>query len=157
MARSLLPAFLRACADAQLPLTGPGMVVFAHNAFQEVKSAFRGKLWPPHGQARIPVSKDDCHFVRQEFDYPRFDEYTYPSGDLQLGAESVEAVSRGEYQWILAETSSARGLASSRFLLVLPGTGDAGSRPRHYHWWKAEFPFRLFRGRLYGHDRGSTF
>ena len=35
-----LPAFLRSCAEAQLPLTGPGMIVFAHNAFQEVKTAF---------------------------------------------------------------------------------------------------------------------
>ena len=49
------------------------------------------------------MTADDCNFVRQTFLYEKFDEFTYPSADLQLEARSVEAVARGEYRWILAE------------------------------------------------------
>ena len=98
-----LPAFLRCCREAQLPLEGAGMVALAHLAFQEVKAAFSERL---HDRMHLPlvqVTAEDCHLVRQTFSYPKFDECTYPSADLQLAASSVEAVGRGEYQWILAE------------------------------------------------------
>ena len=154
-----LPAFLRACADAQLPLTGPGMVVFAHNAFQEVKSAFVENFGRHTDKREYRFSKDDCHFVRQEFDYPRFDEYTYPSGDLQLGAESVEAVSRGEYQWILAELHPPVALLHHGFFWCCPEPGTlaralattTGGKPNfHFGFFAADFTattaVRLFDG-----------
>ncbi|MDQ3198729.1 MAG: lantibiotic dehydratase family protein [Verrucomicrobiota bacterium] len=98
-----LPAFLRHCTERQMPLTGPGMIAFAHNAFREVKAAFAENL---QSHAQLPeyeLTAADCHFVRRDFDYPPFAEYTYPSADLQLGAASVAAVERGDYQWVLAE------------------------------------------------------
>src|SRR6202048_3795606 len=55
------------------------------------------------GEAEYELAADDCRFVRQNFEYPKFDEYTYPSADLQLAATSPDAVARGDYQWILAE------------------------------------------------------
>src|SRR5205823_4502796 len=36
-----MPEFLRACEEAKLPLTGPGLVALAVMAFQEVKAAVR--------------------------------------------------------------------------------------------------------------------
>jgi len=98
-----LPAFLRACEASRLPLGGPGLVVLAHVAFQEVKAAFREMIAPHRAKAEYELTAEDCAFVRRRFDYPKFDEYTYPSADLQLAARSSEAVARGEYQWILAE------------------------------------------------------
>ena len=98
-----LPAFLHACETANLPLTGPGLVGLAHRAFQEVKTAFRERMKPHADKAEYKLTADDCHFIRDNFQYERFDEYTYPSADLQLAAKSIEAVTRGEYQWILAE------------------------------------------------------
>jgi len=98
-----LPAFLHACDMAKLPLTGPGLVGLAVMAFQEVKAVFRERLRPHIGSEEYELSLNDCHVVRENFSYPKFDEYTYPSADLQIAAESVEAVARGEYQWILAE------------------------------------------------------
>jgi hypothetical protein len=98
-----LPLFLRLCAEAKLPLSGAGMVALAHLAFREVKEAFRERLSPHAGECEYNLSPDDCHIVRQNFDYPKFDEFTYPSADLQLAATSVEAVRRGDYQWIIAE------------------------------------------------------
>jgi Lantibiotic dehydratase, N terminus len=98
-----LPAFLKCCRDAQLPLEGAGMVALAHLAFREVKEAFAERL---HDRAYLPqvqLTEEDCHFVRQSFAYAKFDECTYPSADLQLAASSAEAVGRGEYQWIVAE------------------------------------------------------
>lgn len=98
-----LPAFLRACEIGKLPLTGPGLVGLAHLAFQEIKEAFRERMKGNENLAEYELTTDNCHFVRDHFQYEKFDEFTYPSADLQLAAESVEAISRGDYRWILSE------------------------------------------------------
>lgn len=98
-----LAAFLKACETAKLPLTGPGLVALAVMAFQEVKAAFRKRLEPHADLREYELSAEDCHVVRDNFDYPKFDEYTYPSADLQLAAASPDAVGRGDYRWIVAE------------------------------------------------------
>ena len=98
-----LPAFLRHCEMLKLSLTGPAMIGLAHTAFQEVKAAFRARMQNRPEAAEWELTADDCHFIRQNFQYEKFDEVTYPSADLQLEARSVEAVARGEYRWILAE------------------------------------------------------
>src|SRR5437667_11595036 len=95
-------AFMQACDAAKLSLTGPGLVAFAVMAFQEVKAAFRKRLQPHLNLSEYELTVEDCHVVRDNFDYPKFDEYTYPSADLQLAATSLEAIVRGDYQWILA-------------------------------------------------------
>jgi len=98
-----LPMFLRACAEARLPLQGPGLVAPAVIAFQEVKAAFRERLRPHSSRQEYELTLEDCHVIRNNFSYAKFDEYTYPSADLQLSATSPEAIARGDYQWILAE------------------------------------------------------
>jgi hypothetical protein len=98
-----LPAFLRACETAKLPLTGPGLVALAHMAFQEVKTAFREMMKANSEKTEHELTNDDCHFIRKNFEYPKFDEYTYPSADLQMSARSPEAIAAGDYQWLLAE------------------------------------------------------
>jgi hypothetical protein len=105
-----LPAFLQACEAAKLPLTGPGLVAPAVMAFQEVKGAFRKRLQPHVDLNEYELTSEDCHVVRDNFDYPKFDEYTFPSADLQLSATSTEAIARGDYQWILAELHPAGAL-----------------------------------------------
>ena len=98
-----MPVFFQACAEANLPLTGPGLVALAAMAFQEVKAAVRNQLLPHADDEEYELTPEDCQIVRRQFEYPQFDEYTYPSADLQLSATSVEAVARGDYQWMLAE------------------------------------------------------
>jgi hypothetical protein len=98
-----LPAFLRMCEQARMPLTGPALVGLAHMAFQEVKAAFRQQIGGRADAEELQLTADDCHVVRRNFQYPKFDEYTYPSADMQISAKSVEAVGRGEYEWVLAE------------------------------------------------------
>ena len=98
-----LPTFLRLCETANLSLRGPGLVALAHLAFQEIKQAFSELMRPHANAAEYELTAGDCHFVRRNFHYDKFDEYTYPSADLQLAAKSVEAVGHGDYQWILAE------------------------------------------------------
>jgi hypothetical protein len=115
-----LSAFLRHCAQAQLPLTGPGMIVFAHNAFREVKAAFAENVGQHANESEYELSVADCHFVRREFEYENFDEYTYPSADLQLGSESLGAVTRGEYQWVLAELHPPVALLHHGFFWSCP-------------------------------------
>ena len=98
-----LPDFLRYCEQAKLPLQGPGLVALSVMAFREVKAAFRERLRPHAGDEEYEVTEADCHVVRNTFEYPKFDEYTYPSAELQLAAASTEAVVQNDYQWILAE------------------------------------------------------
>ncbi len=102
-----LPAFLRFCESAKLSLTGPGLVGMAHIAFQEVKAAFRERLRTHADMPEYELTAEDCAVVRRSFDYPKFDEFTYPSADLQLAAESVDAVDRGAYRWIIGELHPA--------------------------------------------------
>jgi hypothetical protein len=102
-----LPAFLRACETAKLPLTGPGLVSLAVMAFQEVKAAFRERLKPHAHLTEYELTAADCHVVRDNFAYQKFDEFTFPSGDLQLAAKSHDAISRGEYRWIVSELHPA--------------------------------------------------
>ncbi|MEO8045016.1 MAG: hypothetical protein ABI674_08925 [Spartobacteria bacterium] len=115
-----LPAFLRHCAELRMPITGPGMITFAHLAFAEVKAAFAERLQPQAGKAEYQLTADDCHFVRRDFEYERFDEYTYPSADLQLAAASTAAVERGDYQWVLAELHPSVALLHHGFYWSCP-------------------------------------
>ena len=105
-----LPEFLSACELTKLPLTGPGLVALAHVAFQEVKAAFREQMKPHAAKPEYELTADDCQIVRRKFQYPKFDEYTYPSADLQIDAESIEAVANKNYRWILAELHPAAAL-----------------------------------------------
>ena len=98
-----LPAFIQACEAANLSLTGPGLVALSVMAFQDVKAAFRKRLQPHADLSEYELTAEDCHVVRDNFDYPKFDDYTYPSADLQLAATSADAIAQGDYQWILAE------------------------------------------------------
>lgn len=102
-----LPAFLRACETARLPLTGPGLVGLAVMAFQEVKAAFRERLKAQAHLSEYELTTADCHVVRNNFTYQKFDEFTFPSADLQLAAKSRDAISRGEYRWIVSELHPA--------------------------------------------------
>ena len=98
-----LPEFLKTCEVAGLSLTGPGLVALAHIAFQEVKKTFCDQLRPHADKTEYRLTPEDCEVVRRKLDYPKFDEYTYPSADLQLAAGSIDALERGDYQWVLAE------------------------------------------------------
>jgi hypothetical protein len=99
----MLPEFLAHCEAQKMPLTGHGLVVLAHLAFQEVKAAFRAQFADRADASEWKLTMEDCRFVRKNFEYAKFDEYTFPSADLQLSAASIEATARGEYEWILGE------------------------------------------------------
>jgi hypothetical protein len=122
-----LPAFLRHCALLKMPLTGPAMVGLAHMAFQEVKAAFRERMRDRPDAEEWELTADDCHFIRQNFQYEKFDEFTYPSADLQLEARSVGAVGRGEYRWVLAELHPPAALLHHGFYWSCPDQAALGS------------------------------
>ena len=98
-----LPAFLRHCENERMSLTGHGLVALAHIAFREIKEAFRDSVCTRQDATEWMLQSEDCHFVRRNFDYPRFDEYTFPSADLQISAASREDVEAGSYEWVLSE------------------------------------------------------
>lgn len=98
-----LPSFLRHCELQKMPLTGPGLVALAHIAFQEVKAAFRAEVKERAAEPELALSAHDCHFVRRNFAYEKFDEYTYPSADLQISAVSTGEAAAGNYEWIVSE------------------------------------------------------
>lgn len=115
-----LPAFLRHCAINQMPLTAHGCVVLAHRAFQELKVAFRKRIEDRAELEVLELTREDCHFVRNNFEYPKFDEYTFPSADLQIAARSAEAIRAGDYQWVLAELHPPPALLHQCFYWSCP-------------------------------------
>jgi hypothetical protein len=139
-----LPAFLRACEAANLSLTGPGLVALAHVAFQEVKAAFRDRMKPHADKPEYELTVADCHFIRDNFQYERFDEYTYPSADLQLAAKSVEAVARGEYQWILAELHPPVALLHHGFYWCCPDKDGLSAALSATTFERPNFHFGIF-------------
>ncbi|CAN5503429.1 hypothetical protein BH18VER1_BH18VER1_15880 [soil metagenome] len=143
-----LPAFLRHCELMKAPLTGPVMVGLAHRAFSELKESFREGLRDRPDESEWQLTREDCHFIRNRFDYPKFDEYTYPSGDLQLSAKSPEAVARGEYEWVLAELHPPVALLHHCFYWSCPDKARLGEalasttcgRPAfHFGFFAADF------------------
>lgn len=143
-----LPAFLRHCEMLKMPLTGPAMVGLAHLAFQEVKAAFRERMKDRPEAAEWELTTDDCHFVRRNFQYDKFDEFTYPSADLQIASKSAEAVERGEYQWTLAELHPPVALLHHCFYWSCPDQAQLSralasttfGRPAfHYGFFAADF------------------
>ncbi|PZR74454.1 MAG: hypothetical protein DLM73_07795 [Chthoniobacterales bacterium] len=121
-----LPAFLRICEQMRMPLTGPALVGLAHMAFQEVKAAFRQQMQNRAEAEEWELTAEDCHFIRRNFEYPKFDEYTYPSADMQIAASSAEAVERGDYQWILAELHPPVALLHHGFYWACPDHAALG-------------------------------
>lgn len=139
-----LPAFLRHCAEAKLPLTGPGLVAFAHGAFREVKAAFEQVFAPHAGKPEYVVRPEECRFIREKFEYPHFDEYTYPSADIQLSATSPEAVNRGEFQWILAELHPPPALLHHGFYWSCPDKPALNAAINSILFGRSSFQFGYF-------------
>ena len=143
-----LPAFLQHCAANKLPLTGHGIVALAVMAFQEVKAAFRKNFSARPDAIEWELSAEDCAFVRRNFDYPKFDEYTYPSADLQISAESIEAVERRDYQWIVSELHPPVAMLHHALYWSCPDRGalsrelastTCGRPAFHYGFFAADF------------------
>jgi hypothetical protein len=121
-----LPAFIHLCERLRMPLTGPALVGLAHLAFQEVKGAFLKQVGNRAEAEELQLTVADCHFIRNNFEYPKFDEYTYPSADLQLSAKSVEQVVSGDYDWILAELHPPAALLHHGFYWSCPDKETLG-------------------------------
>jgi hypothetical protein len=146
-----LSAFLQHCQAQRMPLTGPGLVALAHIAFQEVKAAFRQTVNGRPDSAEWELSAEDCHFVRRQFQYPKFDEYTFPSADLQLSATSVEAVNAGDYQWILAELHPPVAMLHHALIWNCPDTGAVADALRASVFGKPSFHFGFAAADFTGH------
>ena len=143
-----LPRFLKHCETQKMSLTGPGIVALAHIAFQEVKAAFRKEVNDRAAHPELELSEHDCHFVRRNFACEKFNEYTYPSADLQISATSIEEAAAGNYQWIVSELHPPVALLHHCFYWSCPDqTGLSRAlasttfgRPAfHYGFFAADF------------------
>ncbi len=143
-----LPAFLKHCAEKNMPLTSHGLVAPAVLAFQEVKAAFREQLAQKTDAPEWQLTVEECHVVRRNFDYPKFDEYTYPSADLQISATSADDVNRGNFEWLVAELHPPIALlhhciywgCPDKELFASELAKSAGGKPNFYHgFFAADF------------------
>jgi hypothetical protein len=143
-----LPGFLKHCEMQRMPLTSHGIVALAHIAFQEVKAAFRNEVNERTTHAELALSEHDCHFVRRNFTYEKFDEYTYPSADLQISATSAAEAAAGNYEWIVSELHPPVALLHHCFYWSCPDRAQLSralasttcGRPAfHYGFFAADF------------------
>jgi hypothetical protein len=152
-----LPVFLAASAAAGLPLTGPGLVALAAIAFQEVKAAFRARLQPHADDEAYELTVEDCHVVRNSFQYPPFDEYTYPSADLQIAARSVEAIAAGQYQWVVSELHPPVAMLHHGTYWACPDKAGLGEALARSACHQPNFHFGLFAADLNAHTTVRIF
>jgi hypothetical protein len=143
-----LPSFLRHCETQKMPLTSHGIVALAHIAFQEIKAAFRAEMKERAAQPELALSAHDCHFVRRNFAYEKFDEYTYPSADLQISAISTAEAAAGNYEWVVSELHPPVALLHHCFYWSCPDRAQLSrvlasttfGRPAfHYGFFAADF------------------
>ncbi|MFL6537507.1 MAG: hypothetical protein ACJ8JD_04920 [Chthoniobacterales bacterium] len=143
-----LPEFLARAEANKMPLTTIGMVAPAAMAFAEIKAAFRALIAERADAAELQLTGDDCHFVRRNFDYPKFDEFTYPSADLQISAASVEAVNAGNYDWVISEFHPPVAILHHAFYWSCPDpaglsreieAATGGAPTFHYGFFAADF------------------
>ena len=87
------------------------------------------------------------------FSTEKFDEFTYPSADLQIGAKSVEAVERGEYRWTLAELHPPVALLHHGFYWSCPDKAALGERAGPDNEKLSKLSFWFLRGGFHGRDR----
>ncbi len=113
--RVLLPSFLAHAATADV-----GYTLQATEAFGEVKAAFNELVssWPDTAERELTA--EDCRFVRNRFSFRSFDEYVFPSADLQIVSASPEAFSRGDYQWVVAELHPPLAMIQHVFYWACP-------------------------------------
>ncbi|HET8542153.1 MAG TPA: hypothetical protein VFL83_19910 [Anaeromyxobacter sp.] len=110
-----LPAFLRAAEAAGVPLTGIGIPALAHLAFREVRAAFGEALAGREDAPVWSIGAAECAVVRRRFRFPRFDDLTWPSADLQLAAASARDVASGRHRWVVAELHFAAAVLQHGF------------------------------------------
>jgi hypothetical protein len=143
-----LPDFLKHAAANKMPLTSAGMVAPAAMAFAEVKAAFHAMISDRADAAELQLTREDCEFVRRNLHYPRFDEFTYPSADLQISARSIEAARAGEYEWVISEFHPPVALLHHAFYWSCPDKDALAQevakttrgRPAfHYGFFAADF------------------
>lgn len=143
-----LALYLKHCEMRKMPLTSHGIAALAHIAFQEVKGAFRKEVEQRADHAELALSEHDCHFIRRNFAYEKFDEYTYPSADLQISARSTAEAAAGNYQWIVSELHSPVALLHHCFYWSCPDPAQLaralastafGQPAFHYGFFAADF------------------
>jgi hypothetical protein len=152
-----LPAFLKHCEEQKMPLTRHGLVALAHVAFQEVKETLRRQLADREDAAEWQLDANDCHCIRNNFEFPKFDEYTFPSADLQISAASAEAVARGEYEWIIAELHPPLALLQNCFYWSCPDPGALSEILRSTVFGKPSFHFGFFAADFTAHTAVRIF
>ena len=73
------------------------------------------------------------------------------------GRRPIEAVARGEYQWVLAELHPPVALLHHGFYWSCPDKEALSRCPQKRGVRATQFSFWLFRGRLHRHDGGAHF
>ncbi|MFL6583719.1 MAG: hypothetical protein ACJ8KU_04305 [Chthoniobacterales bacterium] len=143
-----LPEFLGRAEANKMPLTSVGMIAPAVVAFAELKAAFRAMIGDRADAPEIQLTRDDCHFVRRNFEFPKFDEYTFPSADLQISASSIDSARAGEYEWIISEFHPPVALLHHAFFWSCPdketlareiAKTSNGAPAFHYGFFAADF------------------
>lgn len=103
--RVSLPSFLRHCAQRGVDIEGLGIVLLARAAFREVNEVFRVEVCAGRDAAAAEweLTAGDCSVLRRRFEFPTFNEFTWPSADVQIAASSPETFARGEREWVIGE------------------------------------------------------
>src|SRR5262249_42636880 len=87
----------------------------------------------------------------------KFDEYTFPSADLQLAGTSLEAIAGGDYQWILAELHPPPALLHHCMYWACPDKETLGRALASTAFGRPNFHFGFFAADFTAHTTVRIF
>lgn len=118
--RVLLPAFFAQARRAGLALEQDGLCKLGEPAFARIQREFAQTFASRAQQSELQLTAADCDAVLARLGPLPPRPPVYPSVDLQLAAASVEAIARGEYEWVVAEMATLCPIAAHLFYWACP-------------------------------------
>lgn len=102
--KTLLPSFIKHCAERGYPIQANGMLELATPAVDDIRRVFDEMLLGKDPNAEEwTLTAQDCHVVREKLGVKPIEEFTLPAVDFMINARSVEAVNRGDFQVVVGE------------------------------------------------------
>ena len=124
--RLSLSAFMAFAAASGSDLQG-SIFRFAHETFREIRDRFARRLSRPDAP-EWELTPEDCSFLAGSH-VPRKD-LAYLSADLQIAAPSLDAVARGDFQWVVSELHHGVAIMGQSLTWSCPDRSRLGAQLR---------------------------
>jgi hypothetical protein len=118
--RVSLPGFLTYVRTRGFALDADGVARLGADAYAEVKRAVVQVFGNRMDSAEIEVTLEDCARIRSHLVLGSMGPRIWPSMDLQIGAPDLDAVARGEHEFVIGEMNLLCPISAHVFYWACP-------------------------------------